>query len=282
MATFSNQASLRIGGAVTNSNVVTGEITNGIELVKLAVSADYGAGESVTYLVSLRNDTAIPYNDVTVTDDLGAFTLIGGTDLIVPLDYIDGSLVYLVNGVISEGLTVLAGPPLTISGINIPAGGTVTLIYEGRVNDLAPLAEGSQIINTVNAGLCESQIATATVAVRSESQLSIAKSVSSTVVTDCELAYTFVIQNTGNAAVVATDNLIVSDVFNPILKNIEVTLDGVTLEEGVGYTYDELTGVFSTTEGAIAVPAATYTRDPATGAVTTTPGSVVLTVSGTV
>ena len=263
MATFSNQASLRIGGAVTNSNVVTGEITNGIELVKLAVSADYGAGESVTYLVSLRNDTAIPYNDVTVTDDLGAFTLIGGTDLIVPLDYIDGSLVYLVNGVITEGLTVLAGPPLTISGINIPAGGTVTLIYEGRVNDLAPLAEGSQITNTVNAGLCESQIATATVAVRSESQLSIAKSVSSTVVTDCELAYTFVIQNTGNAAVVATDNLIVSDVFTPILKNIEVTLDGVTLEEGVGYTYDELTGVFSTTEGAIAVPAATYTRDPA-------------------
>lgn len=61
-----------------------------------------------------------------------------------------------------------------------------------------------------------------------------------------------------------------------------MTLDGATLAEGTGYTYDAVSGAFSTVAGVVTVPEATYTQDPATGTVTTTPGVAVLTVTGTV
>ena len=91
-----------------------------------------------------------------------------------------------------------------------------------------------------------------------------------------------VVQNLGNTPVVATDGVIISDVFNPVLTGITVTLDGVELDVGTGYTYNVATGEFATVDGVVTVPAATYTQDPTTGAVTTVPGVTVLTVSGTV
>ena len=59
-------------------------------------------------------------------------------------------------------------------------------------------------------------------------------------------------------------------------------LDGVTLAEGVGYSYNATTGEFSTLDGTVTVPAATYTQDPTTGVITTTPGVTTLTIMGTV
>ena len=72
----------------------------------------------------------------------------------------------------------------------------------------------------------------------------------------------FVIENSGNTAVVATDNAVVRDIFDPILAITSVTLDGVSLVEGTDYTYNQATGEFVTSEGAITVPAATYTQNP--------------------
>ena len=89
-------------------------------------------------------------------------------------------------------------------------------------------------------------------------------------------------QNLGNIPVVATDDLTVEDVFNPILNLTSVNLNGTELVLGTDYTYDTLSGEFSTLPGAITIPAATYEVNPETGIVTTTPGVATLTVSGTV
>lgn len=282
MATFTNQATITLGDSITNSNVVTGEISTGLTVTKTALTENYGRGESITYAVTIANATASPYNNVGFTDDLGAFTLPDGITTVTPLTYIGGSLIYFVNGVIEAEPGVTAGPPLAVTGIDIPAGGTVTLIYQGRVNGFAPLDVGASIVNTVTVDLAEDQTATATVTVREEVNLSIAKAVCPAVITNGELTYTFIIQNTGNLAVVATDNLVVSDMFDPILNDIVVTLNGATLVEGEGYTYDAATGAFATTNGAVTVPAATYTRDAVTGALVITPGSAVITVTGRV
>ena len=282
MATFTNQATITLGDSITNSNVVTGEISTGLTVTKTALTENYGRGESITYAVTITNATASPYNNVDFTDDLGAFTLPDGITTVTPLTYIGGSLIYYVNGVIAAEPGVTAGPPLAVTGIDIPAGGTVTLIYQGRVNGFAPLDVGASIVNTVTVDLAEDQTATATVTVREEVNLSIAKAVCPAVITNGELTYTFIIQNTGNLAVVATDNLVVSDVFDPVLNDIVVTLNGATLVEGEGYTYDAATGAFATTNGAVTVPAATYTRDAVTGALVITPGSAVITVTGRV
>ena len=96
------------------------------------------------------------------------------------------------------------------------------------------------------------------------------------------VTYTFLIQNSGNQAVTAEDDATITDTFDPVLTDITVTLNGVTLAEGVGYTYDETTGLFTTVPGVITVPAATFTQNPGTGAYTRTPGLATLIVTGTI
>lgn len=103
-----------------------------------------------------------------------------------------------------------------------------------------------------------------------------------TITENGRLTYTFVIQNSGNTAAVAADNVIVTDTFNPILKNISVTFNGNAWTEQTNYTYSETTGEFATVAGQVTVPAATYTQDAASGEWIVEPGVSVITITGTV
>ena len=285
MATFYNQATISYGGNVVNSNTTEAELLSGLQITKTPITSSYGAGSSVVYAITVSNMGGSAYNPLTVTDDLGAYALSGGGTA-VPLTYVPDSILYYLNGAIQPSPTVTAVGNLTIEGINLPANSTATFIYEARANEFAPIAAGSTIINTAStdggAGIGEIT-ASATVAVNEEARLTIAKAVCPAVVNDNDqLTYTVIVQNLGNTPIVSTDGVVISDVFNPVLSDISVTLDGVALAEGTGYTYDAASGAFSTVSGVVTVPAATYTQDPATGTVTTTPGVAVLTVIGTV
>ena len=280
MATFSNQASLSYGGTITNSNVVEGELITGLSITKTALTSAYSQNGSITYLVTVTNDRTVPYAGLTLTDDLGAS---GG--IAAPLSYVDGSLLYYQNGTLGSGASALGGPPLVITNFTIPAGGNATFIYQATPNGNAPFVQGSTITNTATlsgAGLDEPLNASATVSSFDEARLTIAKAVCPAVISDNgQITYTFVVQNSGNVAVVATDNAVISDTFDPALSEITVTLNGVTLTYPADYTYNEATGEFATNEGVLTVPAATYGTDPVTGNVTVSPGVSVLTVSGT-
>ena len=285
MALFYNQATLTHGGGTTVSNTTVGELLAGVTLDKTALSTDYTRYDSLCYLVTLTNTGTTAYNGLTLTDTLGAFTPEGGTTAVVPLSYITGSLLYYIDGVAAASPTVTVGTDLTVSGINVPAGSTATLIYEVRVNEYAPLAAGSTIINRASvtgAQITEPTADTSTVPVRASTDLTIAKALCPpTVAPDGTLSYTFIVQNTGNTAQ-DDGTLVISDTFTPALQGLTVTLNGEPLAEGTGYTYNTATGAFSTVAGAVSVPAATYTTDPATGVVSVVPGVTVLTVSGTV
>ncbi len=286
MATFQNQATLNYRGLATNSNIVTGEIVEAVSASKSAVGTTYRTDGTMTYVVSLLNAGGTAANDLTVTDDLGAYTFGAGT--IVPLSYIANSLRYYINGVLqTTAPTVTAGPPLVITGINIPAGGNALLVYDTNLTDAANPGVGGTITNTATVtGDAIGTIpvtATATVNALEESDLDISKAISAATVTVGDpLTYTFTITNTGNTAAEAADNISVTDTFNPILENLVVTLGGQTLAEGTDYTYNAATGEFATVPGRITVPAATITQDPVSGNYITSPGIVTLTVTGTV
>jgi len=284
MAIFSNQATLTYNGNTTNSNIAYGEILDVLVATKTAIEGTYTPGELVTYVVTLRNTGNAALAGLTVTDDLGGY-LVGATT-VYPLTYEAGSAAAFVNGVPQAAPAVTAGPPLVVTGLTIPAGGDLVLVYQARANAYAdPTAQGT-IVNTVAVtgdGLGTPITATETVNAETAPALSISKSISPAQVVDNDrVTYTFVIQNSGNEAIVATDDAIITDTFDPILTNLAVTYNGEVWTEGVQYTYDEATGLFSTLPGAVTVPAATYTQDPVTGVYTGTPGMATLVVTGTI
>ena len=284
MAIFSNQATLTYNGSSTNSNIAYGEILDVLVATKTAVEGTYTPGELVTYVVTLRNTGNAALTGLIVTDDLGGYLFNGTT--VYPLTYEAGSVAMFTNGVPQPDPAVSAGPPLVFSGITVPAGGDVVLVYQARANAYAdPTAEGA-IINTVTVtgdGLSAPITATATVTAAVAPLLTISKSITPAQVVDNDrVTYTFVIQNSGNQPVVATDNAAITDTFDPILTALAVTFDGAPWTQGVQYNYSEVTGVFTTVPGQIVVPAATYTQDPVTGIYTATPGIATLVVTGTI
>lgn len=287
MATFTNRATLSYNGRTADSNIVTVTLNETLSATKVALEESYAEGTRLTYVVSLVNSGAVSFTGLTVTDDLGAYEFTdptGVTATLYPLDYVNGSAKYFVNGVLQPELTVTSTTPLVVSGINVPAGGNAILIYQADVNEFAPLDVDGSITNTVevNGGtLTDGVTASETVETLDEPNLSITKGVASSVVTeDGAITYTFNIQNTGNTAAIESDNVIVTDTFDPIITINSVTLDGTPLTLGTDYTYDAQTGEFATVAGVITVPAATYTRQE-DGSFVITPGDTMLVINGT-
>ena len=278
VATFTNKATLTYNGGTVDSNTVTGELLEVLSLTKTAITTEYTEGDTITYVVSLVNTGSTPLTAVTLTDDLGAYE--SGTEILVA-----GTATYYVNGVLQAAPTVTATSPLTVSGITIPAGGNALLIYETQANVFAPPEIGGSITNTATAtggGIATPISDTAVITAEAQADLTISKALSPAVVTENgQLTYTFVIENTGNTPAIATDNLVVTDTFSPILDPITVTYNGTTWAAGTNYTYNPATGEFATFPGQITVPAATYTQNT-DGSYTVTPGVAVLTVTGTV
>ena len=282
MAVFTNRATLIYNNESINSNTVVGEIPEALSITKSAVGDEYSPDNDVVYAVSLVNSGTTALAGVTLTDDLGAYTF--GTDTLYPLEYNAGSILYYVNGTPAPAPAVAAGPPLVISGITVPAGGNVTVVYSARVTETAPVAVGGVITNTIVASgtaVSDNVSAVETVGVAERASLTITKALSpQTVSGGGTVTYTLTLENTGN--VPAADSVVVTDTFDPILTGINVIYNGNTWTAGTDYTYNEATGELATIPGSITVPAATYTQDPVSGVWTVTPGVSVITVTGTI
>ncbi|MBQ1935359.1 MAG: DUF11 domain-containing protein [Clostridia bacterium] len=284
MAIFSNQATLTYNGTTTSSNIAYGEILEVLSVTKTSVGGSYTPGELVTYAVTLRNTGNAPQSGLTVSDNLGGYDF-GGTT-VYPLTYEPGSATFFIDGVLQTAPAVTAGPPLIFNAINVPGGSDAVLIYQARVNSFASPAADGTITNTATvsgAGLDQPISVSQTVNGASAPALSISKSISPTQVVDNDrVTYTFIIQNTGNLGVIATDNASISDLFSPILSDLAVTFNGTAWSQGTEYSYDGTTGLFTTVPGQLTVPAAVYTQNPVTGEYVSTPGIATLVVTGTI
>ncbi len=283
MARFTNVATLSYNGGAAESNVVTGEILETLSAGKTAVSDDYTARDDVTYVISLVNSGTAALTGLTVRDDLGGYVF--GGETVYPLAYTEGSLRYYVDGVLQAAPTVDGGPPLTVTGINVPAGGNVLLVYEAQATGYAPLGVEASITNTATitgGGIAAPLTVTATINMENRADLSVSKALCPATVTEnSPLTYTFVIENSGSLPATVEDAVVLTDTFDPRLRDIAVTFNGTAWAANTNYTYNETTGVFATLAGQITVPAATYVQN-ADGTWKVVPGVSTLVVTGTV
>ena len=280
MAIFTNYATLTYNGVTVTSNTVTGELPEVLQLSKVPVTEDYTAGDRVTYVISLVNTGGTALTGLTLTDDLGGYAYEGGT--LYPLACTPGSLRLFLDGELRAAPAYTPGPPLVISGVDLPAGASAELIYETAVTAYAPLTPGSGITNTVTAsGAGAGPIsAQATVTPENRADLRIQKQLAPDVAPrGSDVTYTFTIQNYGNTPAAPGDDLGMTDLFRPVLTGLQAAMNGTPWVPGTNYSYDEATGLFSTLPGQLSVPAAVYTRDSG-GVWTVVPGETVLTVTG--
>ena len=282
MPTFQNNATLTFNGRNIQSNTVTGEISDLLTGSKTAPVTLYRQGDRITYVVNLVNAQDTAQTNLTVTDNLGAYTF--GTGTVTPLTYLDGSAALFVNG------TPQAAPAVTeeegsivFSGITVPADGNATLVYVVTVNEYAPLDAAGSVENVATVGgggKITPLVLTETITPDTTADLSIVKSLSpTTVVGSGPVTYTFEIENSGLTPVEATDEVTLTDVFDPVLISPTVAYNGTTLSEGTDYTYEN--GTLTVLAGAITLPAATASQS-GTGEWVVTPGTGTLTVTGTI
>lgn len=194
MAKFTNQAQLRYGNAVANSNITVGEILEVLSASKTAVRKNYGQNDTVTYSISIVNAGTAAVGGLTFTDKLGAYTF--DTKTLTPLNYVEGTIKYYINGVLQDAPAVTAGPPLVVTGIQIPAGGNAQILYETQVNEYAPLGVEGYITNqaVLSGGGITPVTVGETVNAQNGPVLTITKSVSPVPVTENgTLTYTFLI-----------------------------------------------------------------------------------------
>ena len=283
MAQFTNFATLSYNGQTVSSNTVTGELLETVTVTKTSTAERYSADDDLTYIVSLSNSGTAAVTGLTLTDDLGGYDFDGNT--VYPLRYRAGSLRLLADGVPQPAPTVNPGPPLSVSGLSIPAGGTAVLVYEAVTTAYAPPAAGGTVTNTVSVtggGLAAPVTASVTLSAAENPAPEITKSLSPAAVSAGDtLTYTFLIENYGNAPITAADGVVMNDTFSPRLSGLTVTWDGAAWTAPANYSYDAATGVFASAAGAVTLPAAACAQGP-DGTWTVTPGSATLVISGTV
>lgn len=282
MPAFYNQASLSYNDITTKSNIVEGSFAEPLTISKTAIGESFSPDEAISYAISIVNSCEYCYTGLSICDDLGAYRHSCG--MIVPLSYIDGSARCYVNGVLRD-IDVTTGQNLNFNGITVPARGNALILYTVRVNQYAPQDSGASITNTATLSGCNLAApisADATIDAVVGPRLTISKAICPCTVNCNEpLTYTLVIQNSGNTAAVAMDNVIVNDTFDPILNITEVRFNGALWSNPANYSYNSSTGLFTTAAGQITVPAASYSQNMTTGEWTITPGISTLTITGT-
>lgn len=289
MATqITNTATLRFLSGSKNhsvaSNIATVTLQGPLEIKMHALEAAYQLDDGLVYTISIRNTGSTTLNNVSVTDNLGSYTLADGT-IITPLTYLGPAHEY-VDGAFHAALTPTVNEHSLVFTINSLMPSTDVLIQYKVITNQYSTGElnVSSIVNTATAShpdISSPVTATYTMPLDAYAKVTIEKSMSPDPITDGSvLTYTFLIKNYGTAP--ATE-VILSDQFTVPPSNLNVKLDSVAIPpEDYEYTSGTLTYPSTTSSQTFDIPAASIQQDPATGEVTIVPSQRIVTVSGTI
>ena len=287
MPTIENFATVRYNSSGISetkiSNLAEVELTSSVGFTKSVLTQTYTDGSTVTYILTITNNSTSPLTNVSVTDNLGTFVCVESE--VTPLTY-TGPSVLLINGIDNSGLLSVDSslPQRVIFTIaSLPANSVSNIIFTATANEYAPLESESYIENTAELtsdSQCDNSSASTRISVLSAANVTVFKQMCpNPVICGGTLTYTVRIYNYGN---IEATNVLLSDTFVPAPASITVSRDGVVLS-GTDYTYVGGTLTVPASDLVnITVPAATFTRDPETCVVNVDPGVVEYVIKGTI
>jgi len=282
---FSSQAQLSGTFGKICSNTVKEKLITGFSVGLFCKPCDYRTGEKLTFLLTVTNKGSNTISGLTVIDNLGAYAFGSPQTVLYPLRYCEGSACWFCNGVRQSEISVTQTAPLRIQNLQVPAEGSILILFAAEVTSAAPPQPGSSIANNAIVFSFDNRIydeSTIRLTAAEIARPVMTKWIVQNQIRGLQRAeFTFMISNYGNQTIQAEDNMQIRNVFQPPLRQICAQLDGAGLTADADYRYEEVTGIFELIAGKLAVPAASYRQKP-DGSWIAAPGTVSLTVSGVV
>ena len=284
---ITNQATLTFDyGSSTGealSNIAVATFQSPIIVSKLSLENTYRSKDEITYTIALTNSSTSALTNIQVFDNLGTYTT--STSVVTtPLTYIGDALFYINGLYISKIAPNVGSNGITFTIPALPELANAIIIYKAKVNEYALLMPQSVITSTITTTAAEVKkpfISTNEIVVEDYAAVSIIKNMyPNPVIYGGIYTYVFTIYNYGN---IPAHNVVLTDIFSPILNNLIVTVNGVlVLSKDYNYAGGVIILPSSTSIYSITIPEATYTQDSITGVIIINPGMVNIKVSGTV
>ncbi len=264
------------------SNTTSTTLNGALSIQKTSLTDNYRIGQSVTYVISIRNGSGNTAEDIIVTDDLGTYTQSGNE--YSPLTFI-GNAQLFINGVFSGTITPDIEEHSIVFDISeIPAYGNAQIIYSARVNGFANGGSNSVITNTASANFacdcpCDGPVSDSnTITTEQFAELRLVKSsCPNPIICGETLTYVIDIYNYGN---IPATEVVLTDAFVPALSDLSVSVDGAIIPESdFRYVGGVLTLPNQSGGTQLSVPAATFGQSPDFEII---PGRLQIVLTGTI
>ncbi|MDO4503668.1 MAG: hypothetical protein Q4B84_00770 [Clostridia bacterium] len=269
-----------------SSNVASTFFYEAVSVNKISLGDSYYLNENITYIITVKNNSNSEVTGLKIKDNLGEYNPNKyKSDLnFIPLEYIGPSYIYL-NGIFTGEISPKIESGKLIFDIgSLSSGSVLNIMYKVSVNDKALLKIGSKIKNILQVfsdNTVDPVESSNSIKVAEKASVKIIKHMCpGTIVRGESVSYFITLYNYGNKEAV---NVILNDVFSPIPKITNVTIDDILIPFS-DYSYNE--GVFVLpsygSEFSLKIPPASFSQNSTTGVVSITPGTKNIILSGIV